>query len=106
MEVIQEIFNSQFWYIAPILVAMSTTVTGLINQWFKIADKFKQAVSWGVGAVLSCAAIALGFLGDNIGWPSYVAMSLVVALSSNGVYDISVIKEFIDKWFTKLGVKK
>lgn len=101
MEVVQEIFNNAFWYMAPILVALSTTVTGVINQWFKIPEKFKQIVSWAIGAVLACGSILLGFLGENIGWPSYVALSIVVGLSSNGIYDIEAIKNCIDSWFNK-----
>jgi hypothetical protein len=99
MNIIAEIFNDAFWYMAPILVTLSTTLTGVINQAFNVPDKAKQPISWGMGAVLSCLAIALGFLGENIGWESYVAMSAVVALSSNGIYDIEFIKNWIDKWF-------
>lgn len=101
MEIIKEIFNDAFWYMAPILVTLSTIVTGLINQGFKIPEKFKQLISWGVGTLLACGSILIGFLGDSIGWPSYVALSVVVGLSSNGIYDIEAIKKFIDSWFTK-----
>ncbi len=101
MNVITEIFNDAFWYVAPILIAACTAVTGVINQLFNISEKWKQPVSWITGTVLSCGTIALGFLGSNIGWPSYVAMSVIVGLSSNGIYDINAIKEWIDKWFKK-----
>jgi hypothetical protein len=101
MQVITEIFNDAFWYMAPILVALSTAVTGVINQLFKIADNWKQPISWIVGAGLSCGSIAIGMLGENIGWPSYVALSAVVGLGSNGIYDINAIHSWIDKWFTK-----
>ena len=101
MNAITEIFNDAFWYVAPILITACTALTGVINQMFKVADKWKQPISWITGTVLSCGAIALGFLGSNIGWPSYVAMSVIVGLSSNGIYDINVIKEWIDKWFKK-----
>lgn len=101
MNVIAEIFNDAFWYMAPILVALSTTLTGVVNQLFSVPDNAKQPISWCMGAILSCAAIALGFLGEGIGWESYVAMSAVVSLSSNGVYDINAIHDWIDKWFHK-----
>ena len=101
MNVITEIFNDAFWYAAPILVALSTTVTGVINQLFEIAGNWKQPISWLVGAGLACVSIGLGFLGEGIQWPSYVAMSIVVGLSSNGVYDIEAIHKWIDSWFTK-----
>ena len=101
MVIINEIFNDAFWYAAPILVALSTTVTGVINQLFKVADNWKQPISWIVGAGLACGSIGLGFLGEGIQWPSYVAMSIVVGLSSNGIYDIEAIHKCIDGWFTK-----
>ena len=101
MNVITEIFNDAFWYMAPILVALSTTVTGVINQLFKVANNWKQPISWFVGAGLACGSIGLGFLGEGIQWPSYVAMSIVVGLSSNGIYDIEAIHKCIDGWFTK-----
>jgi hypothetical protein len=43
----------------------------------------------------------MGFLGDGIGWQSYVALSVVVGLSSNGVYDVNVVRNWINTWFTK-----
>ena len=36
MEVILGIFSMEFWWIAPILVALTTALTGAINQGFKI----------------------------------------------------------------------
>ena len=99
--IINEIFNDAFWYAAPILVALSTTVTGVINQLFKVADNWKQPISWLVGAGLACGSIGLGFLGEGIQWPSYIAMSIVVGLASNGIYDNDAIHKSIDSWFTK-----
>ena len=101
MVIINEIFNDAFWFASLILVALSTTVTGVINQLFKVADNWKQPISWIVGAGLACGSIGLGFLGEGIQWPSYVAMSIVVGLSSNGIYDIEAIHKCIDGWFTK-----
>jgi hypothetical protein len=105
MPEIYQIFNDQFWYVAPILVAVSTALTGVINQLLNPNNTWKQIISWIVGAGLSCAAIALGFLGAEIGWASYVAMSIVVGLSSNGIYDIKFIHEWIDKWFRPSATK-
>ena len=98
---ITEIFNDAFWYMAPILVALSTTVTGLINQLFKVGENWKQPISWLVGTGLACGSIAAGFLGTDIQWPSYVALSAVVGLASNGIYDVDFIKKWIDSWFVK-----
>ena len=101
MNVITEIFNDAFWYAAPILVALSTTVTGVINQLFKVANNWKQPISWFVGAGLACGSIGLGFIGEGIKWLSYVEMSIVVELSSNEIYDIEEILTWFDSWFTK-----
>ena len=105
MNVITEIFNDAFWYAAPILVALSTTVTVVVNQIFNVANNWKQPISWFVGAGLACGSIGLGFLGEGIQWPSYIAMSIVVGLSSNGIYDIEAIHKWIDSWFTKKELK-
>lgn len=97
-----EIFNDQFWYMAPALVALTTLLAGTINQAAKLQNGIlKQLIAWAVGALLSCGSILLGFLGDDIGWQSYVALSVVVGLSSNGVYDVTFIQNWIGTWFTK-----
>ena len=104
MEVIQGIFSEAFWYIAPILVTATTFLAGLINQGLarvcNMPGWVKQLVSWGVGAGLSCAAWGLGVItfGAPV-WLGVVALCVVVGLSSNGIYDISFIKNWIEKWF-------
>jgi len=104
MEVIQGIFSEAFWYIAPILVTATTFLTGLINQGLarvcNMPSWAKQLISWGVGAGLSCAAWGLGVItfGTPV-WVGVVALCVVVGLSSNGIYDISFIKNWIEKWF-------
>ena len=102
MEVILGIFSMEFWWIAPILVALTTALTGAINQGFKIKQPWlKQLISWVIGAGFSVGAWALKLLtfGNPI-WLGVVALCVVVALASNGVYDIPTIKNFIDSWFT------
>lgn len=104
MEVIQGIFSEAFWYIAPILVTATTFLAGLINQGLarvcNMPGWAKQLVSWGVGAGLSCAAWGLGVITfGNPVWLGVVALCVVVGLSSNGIYDISFIKNWIEKWF-------
>ena len=60
MEVILGIFSESFWYVAPILVAMTTGIAGLINQGFNIQKAWaKQLISWVLGAGLSVGAWAL-----------------------------------------------
>lgn len=108
------IFSEAFWYIAPILVTMTTFLAGLLNQ--GIVDKYvpeqhhgwlKQLIAWIVGAGLSCAAWGLKVItfGEPV-WLGVVALCVVVGLSSNGVYDIQFIRKWIETWFKPKTVKK
>lgn len=108
------IFSESFWYIAPILVTLTTTLAGLFNQ--GIIEKFvpeqhrawlKQLVAWVFGAALSLTAWGIKVIefGDPV-WLGVIALCVVVGLSSNGVYDIQFIRNWIDTWFVKKTVKK
>ena len=103
------IFSEAFWYVAPILVTLTTTLAGLLNQ--GVVEKFvpeqhrgwlKQLIAWVIGAGLSVGAWGLKVItfGDPV-WLGVVALCAVVGLSSNGVYDIAFIRKWIDTWFTK-----
>ena len=101
------IFSEAFWYIAPILVTMTTFIAGLINQ--GLVDKFvpskhhawlKQLISWIIGAGLSCAAWGLKVITfGNPVWLGVICLCVVVGLASNGVYDIPFMRGWIEKWF-------
>lgn len=108
MEIIKGIFSEAFWYIAPLLMALTVAIAGVINGAFKITKcMWPQVVAWVVGALLSVAAWALKLIefGDPI-WLGVVMLAIVVGLSSNGVYDIPTIKAFVDKWFERGALKK
>lgn len=103
MENIIGIFSESFWYIAPMLMTVTVALSGLINQGFKISKSWlKQLISWVIGAGLSIAAWALNMItfGDPV-WLGVVALAIVVGLSSNGLYDIPTIKNWINSWFIK-----
>lgn len=101
------IFSEAFWYIAPILVTMTTFIAGLINQ--GLVDKFvpskhhawlKQLIAWIIGAGLSCAAWGLKVIAfGNPVWLGVICLCVVVGLASNGVYDIPFMRGWIEKWF-------
>jgi len=101
------IFSEAFWYVAPILVTMTTFLAGLFNQ--GVIEKFapeqhrgvlKQLVSWFFGAALSCAAWGVGVISFGAPvWLGVVALCIVVGLSSNGVYDIEFMHKWINTWF-------
>lgn len=95
------IFSEAFWYIAPLIVTLTTSVTGILNQWFDIEQNWlKQVISWGVASVFSVLAGLLGFISfGQPTWVGIVALCVVTGLSSNGFYDISTIKNFVGKWF-------
>lgn len=108
MEIIKGIFSEAFWYIAPMLMAATVSLAGVINGAFKITKgMWPQIVAWLVGALLSVGAWALKLIdfGDPT-WLGVVMLAVVVGLSSNGVYDIPTIKAFVDKWFNRGELKK
>lgn len=103
MEIIKGIFSESFWYIAPMLMTLTVTLAGLINGALCIIHGiWPQIVAWVVGALLSVAAWALHLIefGEPV-WLGVVMLSIVVGLSSNGIYDIPAIKAFVDKWFNR-----
>ena len=107
MEIIKGIFSESFWYIAPMLMALTVALAGVINGAFKITKgMWPQIVAWVVGALLSVAAWALQLIkfGEPV-WLGVVMLAVVVGLSSNGVYDIPTIKAFVDKWFNRDALK-
>jgi len=101
------IFSEAFWYIAPILVTMTTFIAGLINQ--GLVDKYvpekhhawlKQLIAWVLGAGFSCAAWGLKVITfGNPVWLGVICLCVVVGLASNGVYDIPFMRGWIEKWF-------
>lgn len=107
MEIIKGIFSESFWYIAPLLMAATVSITGIINGAFKIVKGFwPQLISWLVGAALSVVAWALQLVefGEPV-WLGVLMLAIVTGLSSNGVYDIPTIKDFVDRWFNR-GIRK
>ena len=95
------IFSDAFWYIAPIIVTIATAVAGFFNQVFKVQNNsVKQVIAWVVASVLSVLSWLFGFIsfGTPV-WVGVVALCVVTGLSSNGFYDISVIKKFVKSWF-------
>lgn len=103
MENIIGIFSESFWYIAPMLMTITVAFSGLINQGFEIKKSWiKQLISWGIGAGVSVAAWSLNMITfGNPVWLGVVALAIVVGLSSNGIYDIPTIKNWINSWFVK-----
>lgn len=107
MEIINGIFSESFWYIAPLLMTATVSLTGVINGLFKIVNgMWPQIVSWVVGSILAVIAWALKLVefGQPV-WLGVVALAIVTGLSSNGIYDIPAIKAFVDKWFNRIDVK-
>ena len=108
MEIIKGIFSESFWYIAPMLMALTVALAGFINGAFKITKGiWPQIVAWVVGSLLAVAAWALQLIqfGEPV-WLGVVMLAVVVGLSSNGLYDIPTIKAFVDKWFERGALKE
>lgn len=103
METISGIFSESFWYVAPIIVAITVALAGVINGGFKISKAiWRQVVAWVIGSGLSVGAYFLKLveMGDPQ-WLGVVCLCIVVGLASNGVYDIPTIKAWVDSWFKK-----
>ena len=101
------IFSESFWYVAPILMTITTFFAGLFNQ--GVVEKFvpeqhrgwlKQLVAWIIGAGLSVGAWGVKVItfGEPV-WLGVVALCAVVGLSSNGIYDIEFMRKWIETWF-------
>lgn len=104
MNSIVGIFSESFWWVAPILVSLTTALAGVINQGLKVGPSWlKQLISWVLGTGLSVAAWALKVItfGTPV-WLGVVCLCVVVGLASNGFYDISVIRNWINSWFVKV----
>lgn len=107
MEIITGIFSESFWYIAPILVSLTTALSGLINQLITVYGHYdkawlKQLISWVIGACFACGAWGLQLVTfGNPVWLGVVALCVVVGLASNGIYDVPFIYDWINKWFVK-----
>lgn len=103
VEVINGIFSESFWYVAPIIITLTTALSGVFNQSMNIKKPtVKQLVSWAFASVLSCGAWAFDFISfGEPTWLGVVCLCVVTGLSSNGFYDIAIIKNFINTWFTK-----
>lgn len=100
------IFSDAFWYIAPAIVTVTTAVAGFINQLFNVQkNSVKQAIAWGVAAVLSVLSWLIGLISFGTPtWVGVVALCVVTGLSSNGFYDIKAVKKFVKTWFpSKVG---
>lgn len=104
METLNGIFSDSFWYVAPILVSLTTALSGLLNQGLQkvwdVPTWFKQLASWVLGVGLTLAAWGLKVItfGTPV-WLGIVCLCVVVGLASNGVYDIPFIKSWISGWF-------
>ena len=94
-------FGESFWYMAPILMAATTFLSGAIIGLFKTESAlWKQVTSWIVAAILSVGSYFLGIVSLTPPvWLGVVMLWVVVGLSSNGIYDIPTIKEFVEKLF-------
>ena len=97
----QMLFTTDFWYMASSLSAVTVFIAGLINGKFNIVNGvWPQLVAWITGSVLSVAAWFFGLVAvGEPTWLAVIALCGVVGLSSNGIYDIPSIKNFIDNRF-------
>lgn len=96
METTNLIFTEAFFYIAPIIASLTTAIAGIINGLCKVEKNWaKQGIAWIVAALLSVGTVLLKMLGTpSVGL--VIALAVVSGLSSNGLYDISAIKQLVN----------
>lgn len=101
MEQLIGIFSESFWYIAPIIVAITTALTEAAKKMFKVEKPWvSQVISWAIASALSVGSWGLNVIsfGDP-SWVGIVALCIATGLASNGFYDIPAIKAFIEALF-------
>ena len=98
----ETLFTTDFWYMAPILSSITVIIASAINNQFGIKKFWAQLVSWGVASVLGVGTWALNLIAlGTPTWLSVVCLCVVVGLSSNGIYDIPTIKDYVNKFFKR-----
>jgi len=99
------IFSENVWYWIPILVSITVTVTDAINTKFNVTGFYRQLVSWIVGGALAGAAWAIGLVQmGNPEWLSGIVFIVIVMLCGNGVWDVPVVKEWVNKLIALIGL--
>ncbi len=104
MTAIINFFTENFWATCTVLAALVITLTGWINAQFSVKKKiWKQVISWTLSIGLTTGTYFLGLvnMGEPV-WLSIILTGAVVGLSSNGIYEISVIKSLVNNTFKKL----
>lgn len=103
------------WYVAVMLMSIAMFLTGAIIGVCKIKNGWpRRIISWIVPIILSMAAYFIGlYQVTEPVWLGIVTMCIVVALASNGLFEIPAMKAFIEMLFkyykpteTKPAVKK
>jgi len=103
MNAILSFFTENFWATCITLGAIAVPVSAYINAKLKTNQVWKQIVAWLVSFALTVATYFLGVININEpAWLSIIFTGLVVGLSSNGIYDIKTIKNFVKGWIETL----
>lgn len=87
------------------LSAISTYLTQQINNLFKVENaSAKQVISWVVAIALSILGLvgglglfaSYGAMTEPMSWVYTIITGFGIGLSSNGLYDINVIKQMLE----------
>lgn len=101
MDSILIFFTENFWATASTIVALTTSITAVINNKLNPNKIWKQVIAWLVSIALTVGGYFLGMV--NVVEPEWfvlIVTGFIVGLASNGFYTIPVIKSFINSWFT------
>ena len=100
MSSILNFFTENFWATATSLGVVATMVAGAINGKLHTNKVWRQVVAWAVSIVFTVGGYFLGMINvAEPAWLTLTATGLVVGLTSNGIYDIPVIQDFIARVF-------
>lgn len=107
METIIAFFNENFWATATILASMSTSLTGVVNHLLNPNRIWKQVIAWLISIALTIGGYFLNVItvADPI-WLTLTLTGVFVGLASNGIYEIPVIKKWVQSWLPYKEAKK
>ena len=89
------------WYIIPILASITMAATQALKTKFSMNSVWTQVTSWVISIVLSVGGWFIGIapVGEPT-WLSLIILGLFTGLTSNGLFDLKTISEWIEKLFS------
>ena len=89
------------WYIIPILASITMAATQALKTKFEMNSVWTQVTSWVISIALAVISWFIGIapVGEPT-WLSLIILGLFTGLTSNGLFDLKTIREWIEKLFS------